>query len=79
METIKHVINDLGNWWRPESPSEESVIELLESRGIEWTDLDGWHRLDEHELALGAAEGRVRVKVVPRDEMVTISRDELAS
>jgi len=79
METIKHVINDLGNWWRPESPSEESVIELLESRGIEWTDLDGWHRLDEHELALGAAEGRARVKVVPRDEMVTISRDELAS
>ncbi|WP_309977803.1 FAD-dependent oxidoreductase [Agromyces sp. 3263] len=76
METIKHVINDLGNWWRPESPSEESVIELLESRGIEWTDLDGWHRLDEHEQALGAAEGRVRVKVVPRDEMVGISRDE---
>jgi hypothetical protein len=70
METIKHVINDLGNWWRPESPSEESVIELLESRGIEWTDLDGWHRLDEHEQALGAAEGRARIKVVPRDEMV---------
>ena len=77
METIKHVINDLGNWWRPESPSEESVIELLESRGIEWTDLDGWHRLDEHEQALGSAEGRKRIKVVPRDEMVGISRDEL--
>lgn len=76
METIKHVINDLGNWWRPESPSEESVIELLESRGIEWTDLDGWHRLDEHEQALGSAEGRARIKVVPRDEMVGISRGE---
>ncbi|WP_136708133.1 FAD-dependent oxidoreductase [Agromyces sp. H66] len=76
METIKHVINDLGNWWRPEAPSEESVIEMLESRGIEWTDLDGWHRLDEHEQALGSAEGRKRIKVVPRDEMVTISRGE---
>ncbi|WP_448002634.1 FAD-dependent oxidoreductase [Agromyces bauzanensis] len=76
METIKHVINDLGNWWRPESPSEESVIEMLESRGIEWTDLDGWHRLDEHEQALGSAEGRARIKVVPRDEMITISRGE---
>ncbi|KQZ11096.1 pyridine nucleotide-disulfide oxidoreductase [Agromyces fucosus] len=74
METIKHLINDLGNWWDPESPSEESVIELLESRGIRWTDLDGWHRLDEHEQALGSAEGRVRVKVVPRGEMVDISR-----
>ena len=76
METIKHVINDLGNWWRPESPSEESVIEMLEARGIAWTDLDGWHRLDEHEQALGSAEGRKRIKVVPRDEMVDISRGE---
>ncbi|MGH3705758.1 MAG: FAD-dependent oxidoreductase [Agromyces sp.] len=76
METIKHLINDLGNWWDPESPSEESVVEMLESRGIRWTDLDGWHRLDEHEQALGSAEGRVRVKVVPRDEMVDISRAE---
>ncbi|GAA2037093.1 FAD-dependent oxidoreductase [Agromyces tropicus] len=77
METIKHLINDLGNWWRPESPSEASVVELLESRGIQWTDLDGWHRLDEHELALGTAEERTRIKVVPRDEMVSISRGEV--
>jgi len=76
METIKHVINDLGNWWRPESPSEESVVEMLEARGIRWTDLDGWHRLDEHEQALGTAEGRNRIKVVPRDEMVDISQGE---
>ncbi|GAA1058372.1 pyridine nucleotide-disulfide oxidoreductase [Agromyces luteolus] len=77
METIKHLINDLGNWWRPESPSEASVVEMLEARGIRWTDLDGWHRLDEHELALGSAEERTRIKVVPRDEMVTISRGEV--
>lgn len=76
METVKHVINDLGNWWQPEHPEEEAIVELLESRGIRWTDLDGWHRLDEHELALGEAEGRVRIKVVPRDEMVDLSRGE---
>ena len=74
METIKHVINDLGNWWSPESPSEESIVALLDERGIAYTDLDGWHNLDEHEKALGEAEGRVRIKVVPRDEMVQISR-----
>ncbi|MEL4319647.1 FAD-dependent oxidoreductase [Leifsonia sp. YIM 134122] len=74
METIKHLINDLGNWWSPESPSEESVVALLDERGIAYTDLDGWHNLDEHEKALGEAEGRVRIKVVPRDEMVQISR-----
>ena len=77
METIRHLINDLGNWWTPESPSEESIVELLESRGVRWTDLDGWHRLDEHEMALGESEGRLRVKVVPRDDMVQISRGEV--
>ncbi|MFO7689168.1 MAG: FAD-dependent oxidoreductase [Cryobacterium sp.] len=76
METIRHLINDAGNWWRPESPTEQSIVALLDARGIEYTDLDGWHNLDQHELALGAAEGRVRVKVVPRNEMVKISRAE---
>jgi len=76
METVRHLINDLGNWWRPESPSEESIVALLEERGIAYTGLDGWRNLDEHELALGAAQGRTRIKVVPRDEMVEISRGE---
>ena len=76
METIRHVINDLGNWWRPESPSEQSVSDLLDSRGIKYTDLDGWHNLDQHEIGLGSPEGRARVKVVPRDDMVRISRAE---
>ncbi|WP_309711933.1 FAD-dependent oxidoreductase [Pseudolysinimonas sp.] len=74
METISHVVNDQSSWWSPSSPSEASVIELLESRGIEYTDLGGWHKLDTHEIALGEPEGRARVKVVPRDEMVQISR-----
>nr|BFF10318.1 hypothetical protein GCM10025699_16210 [Microbacterium flavescens] len=59
----------------PADPSEDAIPALLASRGVIWTDLDGWHRLDEHEMALGAPHGRARVKVVPRDEMVTISRD----
>lgn len=75
METVQHVLNDQASWWAPESPSLESVNELLDSRGIEYTDLEGWHRLDQHELALGEAEGRVRIKVVPRDEMVSVSRE----
>jgi ferredoxin--NADP+ reductase len=73
METIKHVMNDQANWWSPGHPEEAAVVELLENRGVEFTNLDGWHNLDEHELALGAPQGRTRVKVVPRDEMVAIS------
>lgn len=74
METISHLVNDQASWWSPASPDEASVVELLESRGVEYTDLEGWHRLDEHEIALGEPEGRARIKVVPRDEMVKIAR-----
>jgi ferredoxin--NADP+ reductase len=73
METIKHLVRDQANWWSPASPSEESVVELLESRGIEFTNLDGWHNLDAFEQSLGQPEGRARIKVVPRDEMVRAS------
>ncbi|MGU3356697.1 FAD-dependent oxidoreductase [Microbacterium sp. M4A5_1d] len=76
METVRHVINDQGSWWQPVDPSEQGVLDLLTERGVAWTDLDGWHRLDEHEIALGAAADRARVKVVDRDDMVAISRGE---
>ncbi|GAD33753.1 NADPH-dependent glutamate synthase betachain-like oxidoreductase [Microbacterium sp. TS-1] len=78
METVRHVINDQGSWWQPADPSEQGVLDLLTERGVAWTDLDGWHRLDEHEIALGAPAERARVKVVDRDEMVSISRGEEA-
>jgi ferredoxin--NADP+ reductase len=73
METIKHVINDQSNWWSPVHPEEEAIVELLTSRNVDFTNLDGWRNLDAHEQSLGAPEGRARVKVVPRDEMVAVS------
>lgn len=76
METVQHLANDQGSWWRPEAPDEQAIVDLLAERGVAWTDLEGWHRLDEHEIALGEPEGRARIKVVPRDEMIRISRGE---
>ncbi|GAA1699920.1 FAD-dependent oxidoreductase [Microbacterium sediminicola] len=76
METVRHIINDQGSWWQPVDPSEAAIPALLAERGVRWTDLEGWHRLDQHEMSLGEPEGRARVKVVPRDEMVSISRAE---
>ncbi|MFP5289963.1 MAG: pyridine nucleotide-disulfide oxidoreductase, partial [Actinomycetes bacterium] len=75
METIQHVLNGQAGWWSPAEPDEAAVVELLRGRGVLYTDLDGWRRLDAHEQELGAARGRARIKVVPRDEMVRISRD----
>ena len=75
METISHLVKDQASWWTPENPDEDAIPALLQERGVIYTDLDGWHRLDEHEMSLGAPHGRARIKVVPRDEMVRISRD----
>lgn len=76
METVRHLINDPASWWQPADSSEDAIVELLASRGVAWTDIQGWHRLDQHEIALGAPHERARVKVVDRDEMVTVSRGE---
>ncbi|WIB62690.1 FAD-dependent oxidoreductase [Curtobacterium sp. MCBD17_040] len=73
METVQHLVTDQASWWSPEDPSEEAVPALLRERGVEYTDLDGWHALDAHEIALGEPAGRARVKVVPREDMVDVS------
>lgn len=73
METLSHVLNDQPNWWSPAAPAESSIPQLLASRGVPFTTIDGWHRLDAHELELGAAVGRTRIKVVDRAEMTAVS------
>ncbi|MGY6499130.1 MAG: FAD-dependent oxidoreductase [Microcella sp.] len=75
METIKHLVKDQGSWWQPPEPDEQAVLDLLRDRNVLFTDLEGWHRLDAHERELGEVRGRERIKVVPREEMVRISRD----
>ena len=59
-------------------PDGDEVFELLEARGIRFTTWAGWLELDAHERGLGEAfagdVARERVKVVPRDEQVEISR-----
>lgn len=76
METVNHVLNGSASWWAPAEPAEQAIVDLLESRGVRYTTVDGWHRLDEHEIALGAPAGRARIKVVPRDEMLAASLGE---
>ena len=79
-ETIGCLLEDLPTLPAPAEP-EADVVELLESRGVETTSWDGWLALDAHERSLGEAYGelhdgtlRERVKVVPREEMIRVSR-----
>jgi len=76
METLECVIADRETWWTPESTDPETIAALLHERQVPYTTIEGWQRLDEHELSLGEAAGRTRIKVVPRDEMTAISRAE---
>ncbi|MFB6609656.1 FAD-dependent oxidoreductase [Agromyces sp. NPDC056379] len=90
LETITNLLADVAAQVLPEptvasGPDGDEVFELLEARGIRFTTWAGWLELDAHErglgeaweLALAAHHGivRERVKVVPRDEQVEISRD----
>lgn len=76
METLECLLEDRENLWQPEAPEPEAIPALLEQRGVPFTTIEGWHRLDAHELGLGEPHGRERIKVVPRDEMTRISRGE---
>lgn len=74
METLEGLLADQETWWQPEHPDEAAVTELLDQRGVEYTTVEGWQQLDDYEQRLGQAQGRERIKVVPRDEMTAIAR-----
>lgn len=80
LETVTHLLEDREDLYTAAEPDAEKFTEYLDSKGIEYTTWEGWHKLDEHEKALGAAskdaagEPRKRVKVTDRQEMIRISR-----
>lgn len=41
----------------------ESIDQVLESKGAQWSEYSGWKSIDAAELARGAAEGRTRSKI----------------
>ncbi|GAB3254137.1 ferredoxin--NADP reductase domain-containing protein [Arthrobacter pigmenti] len=83
LETINHLLDSAADLPPAGTPDEAAVVALLEARGIEYTGWEGWLTLDAHERELGDAattEGpvaRERVKVVPREDMVRLSRNTL--
>lgn len=71
-ETIENLVADIPNLADPAAPG--VVLETLNARGVQYTDWQGWLKLDAHEQSLGQKVNRDRIKVVDRDEQVRISR-----
>ena len=74
IETIAQIIEDKNNWWQPNSPSEDSITELLTSRNIDFVGWPEWLRIDAEEKRLGEAQERERIKLVEREDFLTVAK-----
>ena len=86
LETVTYLLEDRDSLPLAAAPAPEAIVGLLESRGVQYTSWEGWLALDAHERSLGekASAGadsvqRERIKVVPREDMVEISRGGVAA
>ncbi|MCM1013451.1 MULTISPECIES: FAD-dependent oxidoreductase [Brevibacterium] len=78
LETIGHILGDrnAGVLAEPVFPEESAIVDLLESKGVDFVDWQGYHRVEAAEKAAGEAEGRERVKIATREGMLAAARDE---
>ncbi|BDQ00853.1 FAD-dependent oxidoreductase [Aquiluna sp. KACHI24] len=76
IETIGHVIADRALWWNPSKPGEADVVATLEQKGVDYVGWPAWLKIDANERSLGEAEGRERIKLFDRSQMVAISKGE---
>lgn len=72
-ETVGHLLADTTATAPARRP--EDVDAYFAEREVEVVTHRGWERLDAHEIALGAAEERLRVKVATRAEMLRAASD----
>jgi ferredoxin--NADP+ reductase len=73
-ETIACLLEDAPGFAGAEQPEEDAVVKFLEGKQVPFTTWDGWYRLDAHERSLGEPEGRERIKVVEREDMLRASQ-----
>jgi ferredoxin--NADP+ reductase len=74
IETIAQILEDKNNWWQPASPAEDSITDLLTSRKIDFVGWPEWLRIDAEEKRLGEAQERERIKLVEREDFLTVAK-----
>ncbi len=78
METVAHLVSDAQGGLLAAPTVTADIVDLLDEREVAYTTWDGWLALDAYERQLGETHQhtRERVKVVPREEQVAVSRQE---
>lgn len=73
-ETVASLLADLSTLPLPEVSDPDAIFAHLAGSGVDYTTWQEWEKLDAHEVSLGEATGRERIKVVPREDMVRAGR-----
>ena len=76
IETIGHLIEDQGCWWKPSEPDEAQILNTLRQRGVDFMDWSQWLRVDFEEKQQGQKRGRERLKLHDRKQMMAISKEK---
>jgi len=77
-DTVDRLLEDLGGGrlLTPPPISDAALAAHIHTLAPESIDWAGWERIDRHELALGEASGRPRVKLTRIEEMLELARRE---
>lgn len=67
-ETVGHVLETTTETATSREP--EQVDAFLRERGIDFVSIEQWEQIDAHEIALGEAQERLRVKLPTREDML---------
>jgi ferredoxin--NADP+ reductase len=78
-EAAGSVLSDAEGGVLHTPPNDDDILDLLEERGAEPVDWEGWRRIDEHEIQAGAESGRPRVKLSRYEELLDAARSTSAS
>jgi ferredoxin--NADP+ reductase len=78
IDSINSMFEDLQKGKLPgcENPDPNAVVALLQERGVRYVTADDWRTIDAHEVSLGKAQGRPRVKLVQANEMLAVLAQE---
>ncbi|MFW6641266.1 FAD-dependent oxidoreductase [Nocardiopsis algeriensis] len=76
LETVGNLVADRASFTPATEPDPGAFRALLEERGVRYTTWEGWQRIEAREEELGAERGRKRLKLLTREEMTKVARQE---